>query len=246
MATKKNGTEVTALVPVTEYAVMKDETRIGDIIKANMGGRTLLPSDLDRLVVPSQGNTSWKIETIDGESYTPEVFGVIIYHKMARARWDKSIEEAGGESRPPVCRCDNMANPIGVGNPGGLCSQCPFNVWGSGKNGRGFGCPQRHILFIYGEHGALPFVISAPPGSLKNVGKYFTRLSTFSRIYWSVVTRFALEKHTSPVVHAQIVCSVASKLDGEMLEKFKKLSADMEPILASMPITRDDTASNGE
>jgi hypothetical protein len=149
-------TEFTFLMPMTEDLSVNGTLELGD---------------LDRVHVPLGGSTTWQVPGINGTESVSELDGIILAHHDQRAFWRGSPEE-GAPGAPPDCSSIDTVH--GVGNPGGLCCDCPFGQYGSA--GRGQACRlTRELAFIRPED-RFPFIVSVPRTSLKNVRKFQARL----------------------------------------------------------------------
>lgn len=104
--------------------------------------------------------------------------------------------ESGAKSQPPTCSSPDAA--VGLGTPGGECQKCPLARFGSDqKTGRGQACKQVKQLFIIRGKALLPELIALPPTSLKSAKQYLLKLASQGIPYYTVVTRFALQKTES-------------------------------------------------
>ena len=208
-----------------------------DTVRENVGGN-LSSADFERIRVPSGGGQLWEIDTLDGPVGVKSIEGVLIYARDARAYWEHGIDDGVGGS-PPDCSSDDGV--VGIGSPGGACSACPMNRFGSkisadGKASNGKACKQTRDLFVLRKGEVLPSLIQAPPGSLKNVRTFFVRLAVRNRPYTSVVLSLALEQATQKGggnKYSRIVPTVAAQLEGEELDRVKAYAAAMRPILAA-------------
>jgi hypothetical protein len=134
---------------------------------------TLERGDLDRVHVPLGGSTTWQVPGINGTESVSELDGIILGYQDQRAFWRGSPEE-GTPGAPPDCASPDTVN--GVGDPGGLCCNCPFAQFGSGSTGRGQACRLTRELLFARPQDRLPFIVSVPPSSLRNVRKFQARL----------------------------------------------------------------------
>jgi hypothetical protein len=75
------------------------------------------------------------------------------------------------------------------------CATCPKNVWGSDlKGGKGKACKDMRPLYLLTEGSYIPITVQVPKKSLKNIRKYFTRLSGRGIPFYGCITRFSLNK----------------------------------------------------
>jgi hypothetical protein len=103
-----------------------------------------------------------------------------------------------------------------VGNPGGDCSKCPFNKFGSGENGAK-ACKNRRRIYLLREGEIFPMILSLPTGSLKDFTRYIMRLLSKGKKSNAVVTKFTLKKATnnSGIAYSQAQFSVDRDLTNE-------------------------------
>ena len=176
----------------SQFAIMSMEgNEISDILNENLDGEQLTPSDLESVGVPAGGNTTWTINTVDGEVDTKSIDGILIMTNITRAYWESDFS-GGGD--PPACSSPN--GKVGIGTPGGDCRACPLNQFGSAKDGEGRGkaCNEKRFLFMVTQDETLPIVIKAPAMSLKGAKKYLFGLTSKRKAMHSVYTRLTLEK----------------------------------------------------
>ena len=235
---KEKKSETSAVAKLDGYLMEIDRAEdLVDTVRENVGG-DLSAADFERIRVPSGGGQFWEIDTLDGPVPTKAIEGVLIYARDARAYWEHGMDEGVGGS-PPDCSSDD--GETGIGSPGGTCSVCPMNKFGSkiaadGKPSNGKACKQTRDLFILRKGEVLPSLIQAPPGSLKNVRTFFVRLAVRNRPYTSVVLSLALEQATQKGggnKYSRIVPTVLAQLEGEEFARVKAYAAAMRPILAA-------------
>jgi hypothetical protein len=230
---KKN--EEKALTVASEYAVLEHTVEdLQNIIAANLGNSNLGPGDLDKIKVPAGGGTTWELITLDGEVETKEFDGVIAGWKEQRAYWE---EKYSGGSSPPDCSSDNGI--VGVGNPGGDCSECPYAQFESAKNDKGEpapgqACKQVRVMAIVQKDDLVPVLLVAPPTSLQNMKKYFLRLASRATPYYGVLTRFTLvkDKNAGGIEYSKIEAKSIGRLDDDQMKKMtaysKMISSSLE------------------
>lgn len=183
-------------------------------IQANLGGQKISMFDLDKLSIPSGGGIAFEVNTLEGDTDSvKEVSGIIIAFRDTRSYWAKDYEETGGT--PPDCQSEDMVT--GRGDPGGDCSRCPYSQFGSAKGGDADGqaCKQSRVMLLLTPDSILPYLVSAPPTSLKMMRKYFvSTLAAAGLRYCDVVTRFSLEadKNKSGVKYSKLVAGVERRL----------------------------------
>jgi len=237
-----------AVIENREFAILKaNPETLSAIIAENVGSEGLTPFDLDRIKIPSGGGIAWTLPTRNGEVPAKSFEGVIIFHKLGRAYWQEGMEESGGGS-PPDCTSDD--GQIGIGTPGGQCAKCPLAQFGSDpKGGRRQACKQMKQLFIMRDESLLPVVLTLPPTSLAAAKEFMLRrLAAYGRPFWSVLTRFSLEKdkNKAGIEYAKVNLEVVCDLSPEQSEFFKALKQQLEPTLRQVQITQEDYINTEE
>lgn len=114
--------------------------------------------------------------------------GVIVYHHKARGYW-----EVEGQQLPT---CSSMDGATGTNENGEqhACAACPFNAWGSGKDGRGKACKEMRWIYVLQEGEIIPSRISLPPTSLGQFDAFVTALAQRKIAPIMKVVRIGLEK----------------------------------------------------
>lgn len=230
-----------ALVPVTNYALMKtDFEAVKEAIRENLGGATINPFDLDRVKVPAAGGTTWEVPTLDGIEEVKTLTGVLIFFSDPKAYWRVPFDESGGGS-PPDCTSEDGL--YGNGDPGGECAKCPLNQFGSGAKGKGKACTDMRLLFMIRENNLLPLVISAPVMSIKPMKQYNLRLASNGVAYYGVQTSLSLEKakNADNITYSKIVPAMAGRLTPEQAAFFKQYQEAIKPALQKVTIIQGDT-----
>lgn len=179
-----------------EYPLLR-ATNMQDILatlRENAGPAGISSLDLPRIKCPSGGALSWIVPSLDGETSTKEIEGIVVAWRPGRLYWKRPMGEGGGR-RPPDCI--SRDGFIGVGDPGGECSDCPYAQFGSAAKGHGQACKSIRQLLIVRPGEILPHLISVPPTSLRPASQYFLMLLGRQIPYWAVTTRIRLEKATN-------------------------------------------------
>ncbi len=223
MATKE-------LVKVGEdsaFALLRMEASdVQELIEENLGGDSLTPRDLDRVKVPSGGGSMWEVPTVDGIEGMKTIEGVIVHRATRRAYWPKKYDGSGEQ---PTCYSDNGL--VGVGDPGGACSACPYNEFESGHDGISKACKEVRQLFVLTADSLIPIVVNVPPGSLANVKAYFLRLLRSQLTSTDVVTKIGLEKAESKtgISFSRVTLTAGSRLEPDAAARLKAYAALLEP-----------------
>ena len=239
-------------------ALTMDQRELGATLAENLSGESLGASDFTRIKVPGAGGTTWEYDDIEGEVKTDELVGIIVWQNYQRAYWKDAF--SGGSVQPD---CYSKDNTVGVGIPGDDlaaqgkgCDQCPMAEFGTatdqaGKAGAGQACKLTKRLFLLPENGLLPWLIVAPPASLKGMKKYLTTLTGRNLPYSSVVTRLKLErtKNSGGIQYSHIVPTVAGVLSPEHAAQIRAYAQRLRPVLDAnsvVDIAADTAAASGQ
>lgn len=226
----------TELVPVGDdspFALLRmDAGDAQELLADALGGDALSFKDLDRVKVPSGGGTMWTVPTLHGEEGKKFVEGVIIERATRRAYWPYALEDKpdDADGKP---ECQSFDGVMGIGDPGGDCSACPFNEFDTDvKGGPGKACKETRQLFVLTKDDLLPLVLTVPPGSLANVKAYLLRLLRAQLTVDSVVTKIGLEKVTGgKTPFSRVTFEAAEKLTPEARQRTKAYSAILAPMM---------------
>ena len=191
-----------------------------------------LSATFERVKIPIGGGTVFEIpgENADEVESVKKINAVILYHHPLNAYY--ATKYTGG-SNPPDC--GSFDGIVGIGNPGGNCKNCPYNVFGSGENGSK-ACKNRRRLYLLREGDVFPMILSLPTGSLKGFTRYLMRILPKYKMSNAVVTRFTLKKATSTkgIAFSQAQFSIIRVLSPEehalivaMTEQVKAMSANI-------------------
>jgi hypothetical protein len=120
----------------------------------------------------------------------------------------------------------------GTGNPGGSCSDCPFNQFGS-DGGKGKACKNMKLLYILTEGNMLPLVVSLPPSSLSAYRKYTVGLTTRAVSYFSCESILTLrkEKNEGGIEYSMVEFRIGELLGPQDKEAIKSFRQAIIPML---------------
>ncbi len=253
------------IVVAPTYAITDQSLDIGQLLKDNLGSGGLSPFDLDRVKIPGGGSLMWTIPSIDGETESKELFGIIAAWADKRSFWAKSMDESGGGS-PPDCSSEDGEVGFGypIGHPdldeselehrfnndgsehlsGGPfeCMRCPLSQFGSGK-GQAQACKSMKFVFLISPERLLPMLLSVPPSSLRAFRQYMLQLASSGARYNNVVTKFTLEKEQKPVLHSRLVASKASSIDPALIPQIDEYTRALKPLISRIGTQRMDYES---
>lgn len=240
-------TELVTTGEDSSFALLRMEA--GDaqeLIKDALGGDALAFKDLDRIKVPSGGGTNWEIPSLEGDTASKEIEGVILHRATRRSYWPYAMEERpdDDDGRP---QCQSYDGEVGVGDPGGDCASCPLNEFGTDiKGGPGKACKETRQLFVLTKDDLLPLVVVIPPGSLANVREYFLRLLRAQLAPNSVVTKIALtkEKNSRNTAFSKVTLTKGETLDPESRARVRDHATMLQPMIERAAEVRRDEADD--
>ena len=201
------------LIDATEFALIGEPTSLA-ALEYNLAQESISEFDLDRVKIPAGGATVWQVPGLEGISNHEAIEGIIVSISVRRAFWESSFD---GSNTPPDCSSTDGFR--GVGDPGGECSACPFNEFGSavkqnGQQGRGKRCQERRIILLIRPEDRLPLAISAPPTSIKNIKQFLMRLPV--PMYQAVVRlELEVDKNADGVAFSKVVPSYVGHIAAE-------------------------------
>lgn len=197
---------------------------------------------LYRVKVATGGGKSFDVVTGDEDMDTSvqKFAGVILYSHSCNARFD---EDAVGNT-PPVC--SSIDGKVGMIAGTGVCSRCsgcPYNEFGTDRNGRGKACKNMVRLYVMTEGMPIPLLLTLPPTSIKAYKTYRTTSLASRRLTPEhVVTEFSLEQQTSAAgqKYSTVKFRLAGKLPPEQCEVADYFAASIKEAQRAAAVTGED------
>lgn len=119
-----------------------------------------------RVKIPSGGQVQFELpgEDPDNPDYSKTLEGVIVYSHNANSYWPAG--EDYDDNTPPSCQSTD--GKVGYGAPGGICTDCPYNRYGSDTKGTGRGkaCKNQRVIYLLRSGEAMPIQLSLSPTSI--------------------------------------------------------------------------------
>ena len=203
------------------------------VLVNNLRGDKLSERDLPRVTVPAQGNTVWTVPTTEGDKHYEEITGILIEYTSPRAYWSKPLEP--GNVVPPDCSSPDGIK--GIGDPGGDCVGCPFDVFGTalGEGQHGKACKEKRMIFVLQPDRTLPLVVQAPSTSLRSIREYVVGLGNIEELpFHAVYTQLTLEKvGTGPMAYGKIVAKNIGPVEEEYLPQIEAYQRAFSTILGT-------------
>jgi hypothetical protein len=202
-----------------------DKDELQEVFDANLEGESLSQGDLERIVMPSGKTHAWTVPGIEGDEFVESFSGIIIAQKKARSYW-KDAYSGGGE--PP--NCNSKDGRTGVGDPGGLCTDCYLSKW---DNDIPPLCTDQRILFILFPESILPYMLVVPPTSIPILRKYNLRLFGLGVKHYGVKTRFSLTPAENPggIIYSKMKLEIEEQLTPEELLSVKVFNENIQDLI---------------
>ena len=181
-----------------------------------------LDSGFDRIKIPTGGGLNFEIpnlENSDEPIFIKEFSAIILYHHPLFTYYENKY--SGNNNPPDCCSLDGVT---GSGNPGGKCSLCKLNMFGSGENGSK-ACKNKHKLYILRERELFPVVLVLPASSIQELSKYIRGLLSTGRKSDFVVTKLSLKKamNKTGIAFSKVCFSTLRDLQQSEKDKLKDL-----------------------
>ena len=199
-------------------------------------GEQISLSSFPTIKIPTGGGLAWTLP--DGEP-AKEIQCVILHRQPVRGYWPGKYT---GEGTPPACA--SIDNLIGVGDPGGDCSTCAFNVWGSKLDDEGNptaakACKQITRLFVLLPESQLPILLPLPPSSYQASQSYAMYVRGMGRPPYGVVTaiRLVQDKSRGGITYSKAAFRTVAPLDAEQAAGIAAYRNLMFPYLSDAPIS---------
>lgn len=194
----------------------------------------------ERIKIPSAGSTVFEVpgENANEPDTVKEFSAVILYHHPLYAYY---LNKYTGGSNPPDC--GSFDGITGDGNPGGSCSKCPYNQFGSAENGSK-ACKNRRRIYVLREGEIFPLLLSLPTGSLKEFTRYIKRLLSKGLKSNAVVTRFSLKKavNSGGIAYSQAQFTAERDLSADECALIGKLADQVKSYSKNIGFEADNTS----
>jgi hypothetical protein len=168
-----------------------DFHRLAELLEANHCGAPLTAADCERLTTPTGGVLHFTRHTPSGDEPHREIHGIIINNQFRRVHWSETFDQRSAPQAPDCASADGI---IGVGDPGGVCADCPLSSF---INDEAPACRSFIDIFFIAPGELFPTLLTVARGSIKAVRRYFFALTKRGLPLHHVVTEFSLERATN-------------------------------------------------
>lgn len=233
MSKETNSTELTA---ASGFAAIANIDLLNEAMADDCQG---LEFSLDRVKLPAGGGIAFEIPSAEGEEaeMSKDITGVIVFNHPAFAYY---VDKYTGGNNPPDC--GSFDGVKGIGTPGGICAECPYNRFGSGE-GQSKACKNKRMLYILREGELFPVMLSLPTGSLKSFTNYVKSQLSKGRKLNQVVTKISLKKasNASGISFSQAVFTFVRTLNPDEKEAVAAVTGTVKDYAANLnPATVTD------
>lgn len=146
-----------------------------------------LAMNFQRVKIPAGGVVQFELPSDDPENpdYAKTLTGVVLYNHATCAYWPEGDEYDDNVS--PLC--SSVDGKQGIGTPGGLCSCCVLNTFGSASDGKSKACKNMRVLYLLRSGEYMPLQLTLPPTSIKPWGSFLNQsfLARQRATYGSVI-----------------------------------------------------------
>ncbi len=195
-----------------------------------------------RIKIPAGGGIAFEIPSDDPDN--PDackvIKGVVVHHHKANAYW----QDSGANGNPPDCT--SLDGITGCGSPGGDCSSCPLNQFGSGEGGDGKACKNTERLYILLPDRLLPFVLPLPPTSLRAWKTYKTTAISKGKRICAIFTEISLCKKTNRegTPYSEAVFKMGAALPKELAAQSYRYRQTVKQTIAAESASAQDLQVN--
>lgn len=233
MSEKKTGALMT--LPVKQIA---------EVMNQNLSGMEITAFDFDKVKIPAGGGKMWAVPTLDGEHGSAKIEGVVMHFTTPRAYWQIAFDDPARQgSSPPDC--SSQDGRFGEGDPGGRCSDCVLNKFGSAEKGGGKACREMVLLFVMLPERFLPTIVALPATSIKAWKQYSMRLASNGIASNAVLTSIGLEQDKSEggITYSKATFALAGKLEPSDVSMIAQLRDALVNIMSQVTIDMANTES---
>lgn len=193
-----------------------------------------LQMTMQRVKIPGGGNLQFEIrgDDPDNPDYERKLVGVILHHHFANAYWPDGSEY--DDSVPPLCQ--SFDGKQGYGVPGGVCTTCAFNQFGSTSNGSGKACKNMRQVYLLRSGEYLPLQLSLPPTSLRPFNDFMNlAFVARRRPSYSAIVEIGLKRAESGgYTYSVATFRKVRDLEGEGLAAVKSYAANFKEQVKSL------------
>lgn len=199
----------------------------------------------ERVKFPSAGAVTFELPGEDEDEPEPvkALEGVILFAHDINIYYATPYD---GKHNPPDCA--SLDGSVGIERETGVCkdcSTCPYNRFGSGKNG-GKACKNKKRVYLLPSGAVLPIILTLPPTSLKDYKTYISRQIVLRGLRsYEVVTRISLKADTSAsgFRFSKSIFKRLGRVSDDVAPGLLKAHEDLKDAYMDYGITEEDITS---
>lgn len=197
--------------------------------------------------IPSGGGIAFEVQQGGDPNDTDsvkEITGVVCFTHRMNAYWPTAY--GSGEDGSQLPTCSSMDGKTGLNTESGEiinCDTCPLNQYGTDiKGGKGKACKNMRRIYIICDNDPVPYLLTVPPTSIKDVNKQLTRILSAGIPYTNMIMRFKLEKtkNANGVAYSKVIVEKAGPLPAGAAATIVQLRREIKAQYSNMAITMDD------
>ncbi len=215
------------------FPILFSPIDIGKALQENLGGEQIAARELFFTAkIPSGGSTEFEMVDSEGEeTTTKEIKGIILHIGHTRSYHRAKYSDPDAD---PIPNCSSEDGIVGIGEPGGDCSSCPLNEYGTAENKRAKACCEYKPLYMLTPGIARPIAVRISPGSFKALNNHLINLSMSGVQKHQVETVISLKKvkgNGGPDFSQAIVKKGDRINNAKVLEQVESYRAGILPFL---------------
>lgn len=222
-------------------AVTVDSEFTADELAEDMEG---LQMSFPRVKIPSGGSLQFEIPSDDPENpdYSKTLEGIILFNHPNNAYWPEGSEY--DDTATPLC--SSVDGKLGVGTPGGSCTSCALNLFGSATEGKGKACKNMRVLYLLRSGEFMPLQLILPPTSIKPFTEFMNlAFNTRRRATYGSLVQIGLKKMTNGKDDYSVATfRLLSDFSGEELAQIRRYADSFKEQIRSMLKRRVETNKN--
>lgn len=218
---------------------MMDSEFTAEELAEDMDGMQM---NFPKVKIPSGGALQYEIPTGDPDNpdYAKTLTGIILFNHPNNAYWPEGSEY--DDNSTPLC--SSVDGKLGVGVPGGSCTGCAMNVFGSAAEGRGKACKNMRVLYLLRSGEFMPLQVTLPPTSLKPFREFMNQSFILRRraTYGSLVQIGLKKMNNGKDDYSVATFRRLADFSGEELTQVRKYADSFKEQIRAMLLQR--TAAN--
>lgn len=195
---------------------------------------------LTKIKIPSGGGLSFELpnpENPDEPIIERELEGVILIQQNMNIYYANPYS---GDIQAPDCL--SIDGKIGVGNPGGSCSNCQLNKFQNNRKE----CKNKFRIYVLQSGQSLPFIIDVPPTSTTVFKDFISKQIGINYPKTQVVTKISLKKAKSKdnIEYSQLKFGISKILTPDEGRALKQYAEQLKKTINECTATKEVQTSS--